>query len=302
MQTDQKWIVVRIDGRIAGVSTDYRVLAKITKSLATASEVQKKSDSKSTNTSVEPIIYKEVSATAVTIDDVLKLKAEVQWDDLLLFGTDFQKKVWRKLWDLTHQQANPDTETTHQTRAETGAEIGAENGAENEKGIGAETGAEIGAGNDKENGAETGAENEIGRRTETGAGNELGSRTKTRAENEAETGSWADKMESGRKALKRGLKLYSYSDFAELCDNRAGVRAVAHAIGLNPISVLIPCHLVVPKESIDRIREIQRKAEATIFKGEDLCLSSILADTTIDFGEYSLGKSLKRDLISLDLA
>ena len=109
-------------------------------------------------------------------------------------------------------------------------------------------------------------------------------------------------MESGRKALKRGLKLYSYSDFAELCDNRAGVRAVAHAIGLNPISVLIPCHLVVPKESIDRIREIQRKAEATIFKGEDLCLSSILADTTIDFGEYSLGKSLKRDLISLDLA
>lgn len=270
MQTDQKWIVVRIDGRIAGVSTDYRVLAKITKSLATASEVQKKSDSKSTNTSVEPIIYKEVSATAVTIDDVLKLKAEVQWDDLLLFGTDFQKKVWRKLWDLTHQQANPDTKTTHQTRAETGAEIEKENEAE----IGSRAGTE----NEKGNGAENGAENE------------------------AETGSRADKMESGRKALKRGLKLYSYSDFAELCDNRAGVRAVAHAIGLNPISVLIPCHLVVPKESIDRIREIQRKAEATIFKGEDLCLSSILADTTIDFGEYSLGKSLKRDLISLDLA
>lgn len=282
MQTDQKWIVVRIDGRIAGVSTDYRVLAKITKSLATASEVQKKSDSKSTNTSVEPIIYKEVSATAVTIDDVLKLKAEVQWDDLLLFGTDFQKKVWRKLWDLTHQQANPDTKTTHQTRAETGAE----NGAENEKGNGAETGAEIGAENEKGNGAETGAENGAENEAETGA------------ENEAEIGSRADKMESGRKALK----LYSYSDFAELCDNRAGVRAVAHAIGLNPISVLIPCHLVVPKESIDRIREIQRKAEATIFKGEDLCLSSILADTTIDFGEYSLGKSLKRDLISLDLA
>ena len=280
MQTDQKWIVVRIDGRIAGVSTDYRVLAKITKSLATASEVQKKPDSKSTNTSVEPIIYKEVSATAVTIDDVLKLKAEVQWDDLLLFGTDFQKKVWRKLWDLTHQQANPDTETTHQTRAGTWAE--------NEAEIGSRAGAR--AGNDKENGAETGAE--------IGAENEA----ETGAENEAETGSRADKMESGRKALKRGLKLYSYSDFAELCDNRAGVRAVAHAIGLNPISVLIPCHLVVPKESIDRIREIQRKAEATIFKGEDLCLSSILADTTIDFGEYSLGKSLKRDLISLDLA
>ena len=296
MQTDQKWIVVRIDGRIAGVSTDYRVLAKITKSLATASEVQKKSDSKSTNTSVEPIIYKEVSATAATIDDVLKLKAEVQWDDLLLFGTDFQKKVWRKLWDLTHQQANPDTETTHQTRAETGAEIG----AENEKGNGAGTGA--GTENEIGRRTETGTENEKGNGAETGAENGAENGAETGAENEAEIGSRADKMESGRKALKRGLKLYSYSDFAELCDNRAGVRAVAHAIGLNPISVLIPCHLVVPKESIDRIREIQRKAEATIFKGEDLCLSSILADTTIDFGEYSLGKSLKRDLISLDLA
>ena len=383
MQTDQKWIVVRIDGRIAGVSTDYRVLAKITKSLATASEAQKKADSKPTNTSVEPIIYKEVSATAVTIDDVLKLKAEIQWDDLLLFGTDFQKKVWRKLWDLTHQQANPDTETTHQNIAEenaetengTGnkAEAGTEAGAENETGNGAGAGNGVGAGNKaeagteagaeagaeageesekgsraetktgnvaragkkaeageenekgsrEETGEETGIENGAGNGTENGAGNKAeagteagaeagaesgtGSRAETRTENEAgdradraekETGSREDKVGAGKKTLK----LYSYSDFAELCDNRAGVRAVAHAIGLNPISVLIPCHLVVPKESIDRIREIQRKAESTIFKGEDLCLSSILADTTIDFGEYSLGKSLKRALISLDLS
>ena len=315
MQTDQKWIVVRIDGRIAGISTDYRVLAKITKSLATASEVQKKSDSKSTNTSVEPIIYKEVSATAVTIDDVLKLKAEIQWDDLLLFGTDFQKKVWRKLWDLTHQQANPDTETTHQTIAEENAET--ENGAgsraetrtENEIGNGAGAGnkAEAGAENEKGSRAETrtgngtgnGAETRAGKRAETGTVDRAETRAGDRADRaEKETGGREDKVGTGKKTLK----LYSYSDFAELCDNRAGVRAVAHAIGLNPISVLIPCHLVVPKESIDRIREIQRKAESTIFKGEDLCLSSILADTTIDFGEYSLGKSLKRVLISLDLS
>jgi hypothetical protein len=79
------------------------------------------------------------------------------------------------------------------------------------------------------------------------------------------------------------------------------VRAVAHAIGLNPIAVIIPCHLVVPKESIDKIREINKKAEATIFKGDDLCISSILNDSSIDFGEYSCGRELKRELIIREL-
>ena len=219
MQTDPKWIVVRIDGKIAGVSTDYRVLAKVTKCLATRTEASEKSGN-------EPYIYKEVSAIAVELDEVLKLKEEIQWEDLLLFGTDFQKRVWRKLWDLTHSNSG-----THSEKID-------------------------------------------------GDGNK----------------------EEDRKQGRKTVRLCSYSDFAELCENRAGVRAVAHAIGLNPVSVLIPCHLVVPKESIDRIREIQRKAESTIFKGEDLCLNSILADSAIDFGEYSLGKELKRKLIMQELA
>lgn len=201
MQTDQKWIVVRIDGKIAAISTDYKALAKISSHLASAGTSPKAATSRTTT-------YREVSAKTVGTEEIMKIRKETTWDELMLFGTDFQKKVWKKLWGLTHQQ--------------------------------------------------------------------------------------------GEEAAPP--QLFSYSDFAELCDNKAGVRAVAHAIGLNPIPVVIPCHLVVPKESIDRMREIQRKAEATIFKGEDLCLSSILADTTIDFGEYSLGKSLKRDLISLDLA
>jgi hypothetical protein len=66
--------------------------------------------------------------------------------------------------------------------------------------------------------------------------------------------------------------------------------------------VIIPCHLVIPKESIDKIRNIHKKAEATIFKGDDLCISSILSDSSIDFGEYALGKELKRKLILKELA
>ncbi len=153
----------------------------------------------------------EIEDRAISFEELWKLRQEAEWDDLMLIGTDFQKQVWRKLWELTHPGD-----------------------------------ADIPAG--------------------------------------------------------RETQLICYSDFAELCQNRAGVRAVAHAIGLNPISVIIPCHLVIPKESIDKMNEINRKAETTIFKGDDLCLSSILNDNSIDFGEYALGRKLKRELIKMELA
>ena len=205
---DRKWIIIRIDGKIAAVSTDYRMLARISEHL-TLQAVRKPGQS---------TLYGEISATATDFDEVWRLRQEVGWDDLMLFGTDFQKKVWKKLWELTHK-SEPHGETTDQV------------------------------GND------------------------------------------------GGKIRDDETRLISYTDFAELCQNRAGVRAVAHALGLNPISVIIPCHLVIPKEGIDKIREIHNRAQSTIFKGDDLCIGSILADTSIDFGEYALGKTLKRELI-----
>lgn len=196
METGQKWILVRIEGKIAALSTDYRQLARISSALAKGSDTK---------------LYEKITATVIGPDEAWKLKQETSWDDLMLFGTEFQKKVWRKLWELTQ----PETDESQKDKA---------------------------------------------------------------------------------------MNLICYSDFAELCQNRAGVRAVAHAIGLNPVSVIIPCHLVIPKESIDKIRNIHKKAEATIFKGDDLCISSILSDSSIDFGEYALGKDLKRKLILKELA
>lgn len=192
MKNDRKWIIVRIDGKIAAVSTDYRQLASISARLAKDEKHE----------------YGEISAVTAGMEEVWRLRQETSWDDMMLFGTDFQKKIWRKLYDLTH--------------------------------------------------------------------NEDGS--------------------------SKTPDLICYSDFAELCRNRAGVRAVAHAIGLNPVSVIIPCHLVIPKEAIDKMREINRKAETTIFKGDDLCIESILKDESIDFGEYALGRGLKRELIRMELS
>ena len=202
METDRKWIIVRIDGRIAGVSHDYRILARITSYLTS-----------------DTYIYNKISITAVGFEEIWKLRQETRWEDLLLFGSEFQKKVWRTLWKLTHPA----------------------------------------------------------------------------------DGRPEDKADTTRNEGNNSPRLISYSDFAELCQNRAGVRAVAHAIGKNPISVIIPCHLVIPKESIDKIVQIHKKAESTIFKGEDLCRDSLLRDKSIDFGEYSLGRDLKRELIIREL-
>ena len=209
METDRKWIIIRIEGKIAAVSDDYRMLASISAQLAKTPASKGKKDKAAS------CLYDEICVKTVDFNEVWKLRHEVRWEDLMLFGTEFQKKVWKKLWELTHPE---------------------------------------------------------------------------------------DAQEDGSlEGNSRKAQLICYSDFADLCQNRAGVRAVAHAVSLNPVAAIIPCHLVIPKEAIDKINSIQTKAEDTIFKGEDLCLDSILKDESIDFGEYSLGRDLKRILITLEL-
>ena len=85
-------------------------------------------------------------------------------------------------------------------------------------------------------------------------------------------------------------RLYSYSEFAALCGNPQGVRSVAHAVAINPITYIFPCHLIIPKESMDKAREIRAGAESTLFKGSDLYLLD-----SIDVGEYAYGTETKRD-------
>jgi O-6-methylguanine DNA methyltransferase len=91
-------------------------------------------------------------------------------------------------------------------------------------------------------------------------------------------------------------RLYSYSELAAACDNPGGVRAVAHAVAINPVAWIIPCHLIVPKESLDRVKEIRRSAAATLFQGQDLYLLD-----TIDVGEFAYGPAVKRELIKRQL-
>ena len=169
METDRKWIIVRIDGKIAAVSTDYRLLASISSCIAEQGRSKKIRQGK--NKTAKGRIYDRITAEAIGLDELWNLRHNTRWEDLMLFGTDFQKKVWQKLWNLTHTSA--------------------QNQNEDNTGIGCEVIPEY--------------------------------------------------------QQDENITMVSYSDFAGLCQNRAGVRAVAHAIGLNPIAVIIPCHLVLPK-------------------------------------------------------
>ncbi len=95
---------------------------------------------------------------------------------------------------------------------------------------------------------------------------------------------------------ENGVKLICYTEFADSLGKAPGVRAVAHAIGLNPLPVIIPCHLVIPKESLERLRELNEE-ENGLFKKETM----YMVDRYIDYGEYAFGTALKRELIHLHI-
>ena len=172
------WIVTEVDGKIASIAADYRHFAKI------ASEIA----------GMKPGDVNAVSTRKISTEQLLELSKTIGWEDLRLFGTAFQKKVWKTLFDMPR-------------------------------------------------------------------------------------------------------KLYSYTDFAAMAENPSGVRAVAHAVAFNPVAYIIPCHLIVPKEAMDKAKEIRAIAEKTLFKGSDLYLLD-----SIDVGEYAYGPELKRELIKLQLA
>ena len=90
-------------------------------------------------------------------------------------------------------------------------------------------------------------------------------------------------------------RLLSYTQLAESLGKGPGVRAVAHAVGLNPVAVIIPCHLIIPKESLERLHGLEE--ENGLFKWETL----YMVDQTVDYGEYALGAALKRRLIQIHM-
>ena len=193
--SELQWIVTRIDGKIASVALDWKPLAWLSSKIAPWPSGR----------------ISDLHSTKIGTEELMALSDGTVFDDLMLLGTPFQKKVWENLFYLTHRRPSAD-------------------------------------GMPRTPGQEAG----------------------------------------------NPPRLLSYTDFAQMCGSRAGVRAVAHAVALNPVPVIIPCHLIIPKETADRIEQTEKEADATLFGRDGLCL-----DTSLYFGEFSLpgGSALKRDLI-----
>lgn len=178
-----QWTVVKVNGKIASVTLGMGGLKRIVDYIV-------KNDVKG---------IESISSSLVSMNGLESMSASLTLDDLIFFGTDFQKEIWSKLFLLSH---------------------------------------------------------------------------------------------SGQPA-----RIMSYSEFAGFCSNPKGLRAIAHALGLNPIAFILPCHRIIPKECIRNIEEAYQEAIDTIFKGQDLYVYN-----AFDFGEYALGKQMKRELIALELS
>ncbi|MBQ2069096.1 MAG: methylated-DNA--[Bacteroidales bacterium] len=182
MNKDKQWIITRVDGLVASVSMDWsgaeRVFAQLSR--------------------LSPARYSSAESVKISTSELFELAANLTWDDLLLFGTPFQKEVWKAVFDITHP-------------------------------------------------------------------------------------------------APQAVGLLSYTELAESLGKGPGVRAVAHALALNPVPVIIPCHLVIPKESVARLQEVVE--ENGLFRWETL----YMVDRYIDYGEYAFGTAVKRELIQLHL-
>jgi len=174
---ETRWMVTRVDGKIASVSIGLSGLQRV------LSRMQKMK-----------VDCERVECNRSSTDELLALSPSVKWEDLALFGTPFQKEVWKRLYDITHgEDPSP--------------------------------------------------------------------------------------------------KLMSYSSFAESMGKLSSVRSVAHAVALNPIAVILPCHLIIPKESAEKLAALIE--ENSLFKWQTL----YMVDKYVDYGEYAYGPSLKRALI-----
>ncbi|MCF7865616.1 MAG: methylated-DNA--[protein]-cysteine S-methyltransferase [Candidatus Pacebacteria bacterium] len=80
-------------------------------------------------------------------------------------------------------------------------------------------------------------------------------------------------------------KVISYEDLAKRVGKPKAVRAVASAVGSNPLCIVIPCHRVLPKSSVSKL--IKNATQNSLEK--------------ISVGNYSFGSELKAVLLNLEL-
>jgi O-6-methylguanine DNA methyltransferase len=121
---------------------------------------------------------------------------------------------------------------------------------------------------------------------------------KRRKFNLAELGIHADLRELGGTDLQKAVwlellnipygKAISYEELAKRVGNPKAVRAVASAVGDNPLCIIIPCHRVLPKGSVAKLEKIEQLKQMPS------------RPVKISIGGYALGPELKEALLKLE--
>jgi O6-methylguanine-DNA--protein-cysteine methyltransferase len=78
------WIVTEVDGKVASIATDYRHLPHI------AGEIAKLPAEETFS----------LGTRKISTGELLEYAEYLTWEDLRLFGTPFQLKVWEALFRL----------------------------------------------------------------------------------------------------------------------------------------------------------------------------------------------------------
>lgn len=86
------WIVTRLDEKIASVVLDWKPLAWLSSKIAPWPSGK----------------ISDLHSTKIGTEELLALSGDTVFDDLMLLGTPFQKKVWENLFYLTHRRPSGD--------------------------------------------------------------------------------------------------------------------------------------------------------------------------------------------------
>lgn len=86
----------------------------------------------------------------------------------------------------------------------------------------------------------------------------------------------------------------SYEELAKRAGKPKAVRAVASAVGKNPLYILIPCHRVLPKSGVAALAAISK----TPFKTSSGAPLKTMQH--IDVGEFALGADIKEALLQIE--
>ena len=106
METHRIWIVTTVDGKVASVASDYSGLLRTALVLSGRKENGPKS-AKARAALKMAGEYGEVKTVRMGSAELLSFSASLRPEDLQLFGTDFQKEIWMKLFSLNHDGSAP---------------------------------------------------------------------------------------------------------------------------------------------------------------------------------------------------